>query len=195
MHTPQSTEGSVVNTIRDKNQVTNASIITARRNRVLDRQGYFSLLLRILFLVLAGAVLLSSVFLITQVSGNDMFPAVKDGDLVIGFRLQQEYAKNDVVVYTAGGRTHIGRIAARATDVVTLDDSGTLLVNGTAQSGEIMYPTYAKEGIEYPYRVPEGHVFILGDYRTQTKDSRDFGAIPLENVRGKVITILRRRGL
>ena len=185
----------MVNTIRDKNQVTNASIITARRNRVLDRQGYFSLLLRILFLVLAGAVLLSSVFLITQVSGNDMFPAVKDGDLVIGFRLQQEYAKNDVVVYTAGGRTHIGRIAARATDVVTLDDSGTLLVNGTAQSGEIMYPTYAKEGIEYPYRVPEGHVFILGDYRTQTKDSRDFGAIPLENVRGKVITILRRRGL
>ena len=181
-------------TIRNK-QVTNESIITDRRNRVLDQQGYVSLLFRILFLVLAGWVLFSYVFLITQVSGNDMFPAVKDGDLIIGFRLQQEYAKNDVVVYTADGEPHIGRITARATDVVTLDESGTLLVNGTAQSGEIMYPTYAKEGMEYPYKVPEGHVFVLGDYRTQTEDSRDFGPIPMENVQGKVITILRRRGL
>ena len=180
---------------RNDKQATNESIITARRNRVLDRQGYVSLLLRILFLALAGWVLFSYVFLITQVSGNDMFPAIKDGDLVIGFRLQKEYAKNDVVAYTVNGKTHIGRIAAKATDVVTLDDSGTLLVNGTAQSGEILYPTYAKAEITYPYKIPEGQVFILGDYRTQTEDSRDFGSIPLENVQGKVITILRRRGL
>lgn len=178
-----------------KKKETISSIITVRRNRALDQQGYWSLLLRILFLVLAGWFMFTQVFLITQVSGNAMFPAVKDGDLVIAFRLQQEYAKNDVVVYTADGEPHIGRIAARATDVVTLDESGTLLVNGTAQSGEIMYPTYAKEGMEYPYKVPEGQVFILGDYRTQTEDSRDFGPIPMENVQGKVITILRRRGL
>lgn len=180
--------------IRNK-QETIANVITSRKNRVLDRQGYFSLLRRVLFLILAGWILLSSVFLITQASGNDMFPSVKDGDLIIGFRLQKEYAKNDVVAYFADGRPHIGRIAAQGGDVVTMDDSGTLLVNGTVQSGEIMYPTYAKEGIEYPYQVPEGHVFILGDYRTQAEDSRDFGSIPLENVEGKVITILRRRGL
>lgn len=178
-----------------KKSETTASIITSRRNRVLEQQGYISLLFRILFLALAGWVLFSYVFLITQVSGNAMFPAVKDGDLVIGFRLQQEYAKNDVVIYTVDGELHIGRIAARATDVVSLDDSGTLLVNGTAQSGEILYPTYAKEGQNYPYTVPEGHVYILGDFRTQTEDSRDFGSIPLENVQGKIITILRRRGL
>lgn len=181
--------------IRNNQQTTNAGIITARRNRVLERQGYIGLLLRILFLVLAGWLLFSQVFLITQISGNDMFPAVKDGDLAIAFRLQQEYVKNDVVLYTVNGETHIGRVIARETDVVTLDDSGTLLVNGTAQSGEILYPTYPKEGLEYPYKVPEGQVFILGDHRTQTEDSRDFGAIPLENVQGKVITILRRRGL
>lgn len=181
--------------MKTRSEKTNAAIITARRNQVLDRQGYGSLLFRILFLIAVFWALLSYVFLITQVSGNDMFPAVKDGDLVIGFRLQQEYAKGDVVAYKVNGKTHFGRIAARATDVVTLDDSGTLLVNGTAQSGEILYPTYAKEGLEYPYRVPEGHVFLLGDYRTQTEDSRDFGPIPMENVLGKVITILRRRGL
>lgn len=178
-----------------KKKETISSIITSRRNRVLDRKDYVNLVLRVVFLALAGWIMFTWVFLITQVRGNEMFPAVKDGDLVIAFRFQREYAKNDVVVYTADGKTHIGRIVARATDVVTLDDSGKLLVNGTNQAGEILYPTYAKEGIDYPYKVPVDHVFILGDYRTQTEDSRDFGPIPMENVEGKVITILRRRGL
>lgn len=184
-----------VTDIQTKKPLTNAAIITRRRNQALDRQDSIHLVLRIALLALCAWVLLSQVFLITRTRGNDMFPAVKDGDLLIGFRWQRDYAKNDVVVYTANGKTHIGRILARETDVVTLDESGTLLVNGTAQNGEILYPTYAKDGIEYPYRVPEGHVFLLGDYRTQTEDSRDFGSIPLADVQAKVITILRRRGL
>ena len=79
------------------------------------------------------------------------------------------------------------------TDVIMLDDSGTLLVNGTDQSGDILYPTYAKEGISYPCTVPDDCLFILGDYRTQAEDSRDFGCIPQDNVKARVITILRRR--
>lgn len=181
--------------VSERKEMTPAQIIANRRNRVLDARGYVSLIFRLIFLAAAGWILFTQVFYIGQTSGNGMFPAVKDGDLMIGYRLQGEYAKNDVVVYTHGGETYVGRILARATDVVTLDESGTLLVNGTAQSGEILYPTYPKEGLQYPYRVPEGHVFILGDYRTQTEDSRDFGPIPLENLQGKVITILRRRGL
>lgn len=166
-----------------------------RQNRALNRQGYVSLLFRVLLLVLIGWLLFTRVFFLEQNTGNGMFPALKDGDLMVGFRLQQEYAKDDVVAYVVEGETRVGRIAARETDVVTLDETGTLLVNGTMQSGEILYPTYAKEEITYPYTVPEGMVFILGDYRTQTEDSRDFGPIPMEDVKGKVITILRRRGL
>ena len=82
------------------------------------------------------------------------------------------------------------------TDVITIDDTGQLLVNGTPQTGEIAFPTYAKKGIKkYPYRVPKGCVFLLGDYRTQTKDSRDYGPIKMEDVKAKVITVLRRREL
>ena len=58
-----------------------------------------------------------------------------------------------------------------------------------------MYPTYAKDEVKYPYTVPEGMVFILGDYRTQAVDSRDFGAVEQKDVQAKVITILRRRSL
>lgn len=178
-----------------KSDITAEQAIRRRKMQSENRKGWRSLTIRILFLAASGYLLFTQVFLITQAGGNGMFPALKDGDLVIAFRLQKEYAKNDVVVYKANGETHIGRITARERDVVTLDDTGTLLVNGTVQSGEILYPTYAKEEMTYPYAVPEGQVFVLGDYRTQTEDSRDLGAIPMENVKGKVITILRRRGL
>lgn len=171
------------------------AVIRSRRNRLLDRRDAISLLLRILLLLLAGWLLATQVFLFTQVKGNSMFPALKDGDLAIGFRLQQVYQKGDVVVYELDGQLRTGRVAARAGDFVTIQEDGTLLVNGTVQSGEILYPTYPKDTLTYPYRVPEDTLFILGDYRTQSEDSRDFGPVPLENVKAKVITILRRRGL
>ncbi len=174
-----------------------ADVIAARRNRLSLRADCLSLLRRIILLVGAGYLFFTQLFLIAQVRGMDMFPALKDGDLAIVFRLQQEYAKDDVIAYETSDGVRFGRIVARETDVVMMDDSGTLLVNGTVQSGEILYPTYALEGlgVSYPYRVPAGCVFVLGDYRTKATDSRTFGPVALDQVAGKVITILRRRGL
>mgnify|MGYP000759377682 CR=1 FL=1 len=166
-----------------------------RRNAAQDRRDALSLLGRVVVLAAAAWVLFTQVFLLTQAKGNSMFPAVKDGDLLICYRLQKTYAKNDVVVYTQGGKLRVGRILGREGDLVALDDSGTLVVNGAVQSGEILYPTYAKDALEYPYTVPEGCVFVLGDYRTQSEDSRDFSPVPLEDVQAKVITLLRRRSL
>ena len=172
-----------------------APIIRRRRERLAIRQGYRALLLRVLLIALVLYLIFTQVFLLTQARGMDMFPAVKDGDLLVVFRMQKEYQKNDVVVFTADGRRRIGRIAARETDYVVIDEDGVLRVNGTVQSGEILYPTYPREGAEYPQQVPEGCLYILGDYRTNTTDSRDFGPVPMDRVQGKVITVLRRRGL
>jgi signal peptidase I len=177
------------------NTETLAEIIHKRRKRVLLRQDYSRLILRILLLLLVGWIVFSQLFLFTQARGNAMFPAVKDGDLLLAFRLQKEYQADDVVVYRHDGKRYIGRIAALESDVVSLDDSGSLIVNGTVQGGEIIFPTYAGERLTYPYRVAPDSAFILGDYRTRTEDSRKFGSIPLDNVEGKVITYLRRRGL
>lgn len=166
-----------------------------RQQGAMIRDGYVSLFCRIVVIALAAWVLFSQLFLVTRMKGSEMFPAMKDGDLVIGFRLQQTLVKGDVVVYSHNGETRIGRVVARSGDVITLSSSGAMLVNGTTQSGEIMYPTYPKEGIDYPYTVPEGNVFIMGDYRTQSEDSRDFGPVSTEDVAAKVITVLRRRTL
>ena len=159
------------------------------------REETINLFLRIIFIVVIGYLIFSQVFILARVKGNEMFPALKDGDLIVGFRLQDRYEKNDIVTYKVDGQRKVGRYMGREKDVITMDDSGTLRINGAIQSGEIMYPTYAKDGIDYPYQVPEDHVFILGDYRTQTLDSRDYGAIPMDDIEGKVITLLRRRGL
>ncbi|MBQ9989316.1 MAG: signal peptidase I [Clostridia bacterium] len=149
--------------------------------------------------LLAAAILLwllfSQVLLITQASGNRMFPAVKDGDLVIAFRLNGRYTKNDVVVYTASNAQCLGRVVAREQDVVSIDGTGKLLVNGTVQDGGILFPTWPGEGVTYPIKLKEGELFILGDHRTQAVDSRAFGPVMEKDVQGKVITLLRRRGL
>ena len=157
--------------------------------------GYLRLIVRIALIALFGLIVFTKVFLVMQVSGNEMYPSVKDGDLILAFRVQRNYSKNDVVVYTYDQKTAVGRIAALEGDSVMLDDCGVLLVNGTEQRGEILFPTYAEDELTYPYKVPSGSVFLLGDHRTAARDSRSIGALPLENIEGKVISILRRRGL
>lgn len=178
------------------NETSNISrVIKKRRSKLALKEGYISLLTRVIVLVIIAYMIFTQVFLLSRTEGNEMFPAVKDGDLLIVFRLQDNYEKNDVITYKVSGVRKVGRYIAQEGDVVTMDDTGTLLVNAAVQSGEIIYPTYAKEGINYPYEVPKGHVFILGDHRNQAIDSRDFGAISMDKVEGKVITLLRRRGL
>ena len=170
-------------------------VLYRRRMRLRLVREYGSLALRWGVLALTLALLLTQVVLITQAKGNGMYPAIKDGDLLFAFRLENALSKNDVVVYTAAEQRRVGRILGREGDVIPIDDSGDLLVNGTTQSGDILFPTYAKEGLTYPFVVPEGSVFLLGDYRTQCEDSRDFGPVPKADVEAKVITILRRRGI
>lgn len=180
---------------RPAKPMTPAEVISLRRNRLAVREGYISLLGRIVFIAAAAWLLFSQVFLLMQARGTDMFPAVKDGDLLIGYRLQKDYEQENVVVYKRDGKSYVGRVVAKSGDNVSITDEGSLVVNGVVKSGEIMYPTYVREGVNYPYTVPENRVFILADYRTQAQDSRDFGAVELKDVQAKVITILRRRSL
>ena len=150
---------------------------------------------RMILIAFVAWIFMTKVFVITQAHGQNMFPSIKDGDLIVAFRLERKFEKNDIVICTIDGESYIGRIAANENDVVNMDQTGALTVNGTVQTGEIIYPTAAKPGIDYPYRVPDGNLFLLGDYRSAAVDSRDFGPIPQNKVKGKVITILRRRQL
>jgi signal peptidase I len=79
---------------------------------------------------------------------------------------------------------------------VEVNNDGELLVNGHVKQEEIFYSTFPLDGdVTYPYTVPEGSYFVLCDYRTASLDSRSYGAIAQSSLDGKVITVLRRRGI
>lgn len=139
--------------------------------------------------------LFGQVFLVMQAHGMSMYPSIKDGDVVVAFRMQRDWARGDAVVYRSDGERLIGRIVARESDLVDIREDGTILINGAVQEGEILYPTYPATEIDYPYVVPEGRFFVLGDFRTNALDSRVLGPVREEDLDGKVVTVLRRRSI
>jgi signal peptidase I len=146
--------------------------------------------------LLAIWVAFTYVFGIRQVCGENMYPRLRDGDLVLYYRLEQDYQIGDVVTFKLNDSTFWARIVAQEGDVVEVTEDGQLWVNGNVQQEEIFYPTEPQEGdVTYPYTVEEGSYFVLCDYRTISFDSRTYGAIPKKDLDGKVITVLRRRGI
>ena len=105
------------------------------------RKAYMWLLVRIVLLAAMIWIVFFQVLLFVQAPDNGMFPSVKAGDLLIGFRMERNYVKNDVVLYEKEGKIRTGRVLAKEGDVVQIDESGTLTVNGTIQTGEILFPT------------------------------------------------------
>jgi signal peptidase I len=136
------------------------------------------------------------VFGIRQVSGETMYPRLRDGDLVLYYRLEQDYQIGDVVTFQMNDATFYGRIVAQGGDVVELNTDGQLLVNGNVQEEEIFYLTEPQDGdVTYPYTVEADGYFILCDFRTTGFDSRTYGTISKSTLDGKIITVLRRRGI
>ncbi len=169
--------------------------IRIRRYKVNLRRSYAELGKNILIMAVILWIAFTQVFYLTAAQGTDMYPAILHGDLLLGYRLESSYVKNDVVAATVAGEEVIGRVVAIAGDSVEITEDGYLYVNGTQQTGEIAFPTEPREGQTYPITVPEGCVYLLGDYRTNTTDSRDYGPVETKAVKAKIVSVLRRRGI
>lgn len=134
------------------------------------------------------------IFGIELVNGNDMYPAVRDGDLALTYHFY-DYEKNDVVFYDTDEGVMVGRIVAVAGDTIKISD-GKLQVNGTVQTSNVIYPTYDVNGDwETSKKIPDGFCYILGDLREQSRDSRDLGYISFDSIRSKAIVIIRSQGI
>ena len=82
-------------------------------------------------------------------------------------------------------------------DTVEVTDQATLVVNGsTVLENDIYYTTPKYDnGVTYPLTLAEDEFFILCDYREGARDSRYFGPVSEGEIKGKVITVVRRSGL
>ena len=124
-----------------------------------------------------------------------MHPSLKDGDLIITFRLGK-YGLGDIVRYKdpETGNSRYSRIVGLPGYTIDITELGELKTNGYVPNEEVYYKTEQHEDseIDFPYSVSESSYFLLDDYRTIGHDSRDYGEI--QGLDGKVVYIVRRRG-
>ena len=119
---------------------------------------------------------------------------LKDGDLCFTFKLGKVHSGEEIA-YKQDDKIHFGRIVAVGGDTVDIKD-GTVNVNGYGVFENTVYPTTTEGAtVTFPYTVPEGTVFVLNDYRDDIQDSRVYGSIPMKQTRGKIVLVLRRRGI
>jgi signal peptidase I len=169
---------------------------TEERKTRQQRETVLRFIIKLCAVLLALWAIFTFVFGIRQVDGESMYPRLRDGDLILYYRLEQDYQVGDVVAFSVCGEPQEARIVAQEGDVVELSSDGQLLVNGAVQQEDIFYLTEPQgEDITYPYTVEEDSYFVLSDSRTSGIDSRSFGSISQKEIRGKVITVLRRRGI
>ena len=98
---------------------------------------------------------------------------------------------------SAGTTLFVSRVVAVAGDTVEITENGNLVINGSTMiESNIFYSTYPYMGYtEYPLTLGEGECFVLADSRQGGADSRFFGPVNVSEIKGTVITILRRNNL
>ena len=160
------------------------------------RRELLFLLLKANVVVTAFVILTGFIFGFDRQSGDSMDPAVKDGDLVFFYRLQKEYNRSDLVVLEKEGDVQVRRIIAGPGDRVDISENG-LEINGYLQQEDDIYTDTMRfaEGIDFPVTVGQEEYFVLGDNRENARDSRIYGLVNQKEIKGTVISLLRRRGL
>ena len=137
---------------------------------------------------------------LVAVDGSSMFPTLVDRDylFLLSNAVCGDYEQGDVVVATVpsfSSKTIVKRVIATEGQEVDIDfDAGVVYVDGAALEESYTFaPTHVNYpyGMDYPLTVPEGCVFLMGDNRNHSTDSRYAGIGPVDtrNLIGKVLTV------
>ena len=146
--------------------------------------------------VLAVVVLFTFVIRLIGVDGHSMVPTLQDGDrlLVLNSMLYDDYKYGDIVVlrkHTFLEEPIVKRVIATEGQTVDIDfSSGSVYVDGVLLKEDYIHElTFLEEGTEFPLTVPEGSIFVMGDNRNHSSDSRDsrLGTVDTRYVIGKAV--------
>ncbi|MCR4702827.1 MAG: signal peptidase I [Saccharofermentans sp.] len=188
-----------INPVEKRNEENSAAAGTQRsigKAKSQMRSLHFSLL-SILIIIILVWLMLGVVFGIMKAPSNDMSPRIDYGDLILYFRMDNKYDINEVVVLNKNDTVYLGRVIAVGGDIVNITDEGNLIVNGNVlNEPRIFYSTPRYENYEdFPQTVPEGEYFILVDRREGGEDSRYYGMVTSKEIKGSVVTLIRRNNL
>lgn len=153
-----------------------------RKAKIVTLIQFFALIvvLLIVFYILMG---------VSTVNGDSMYPALHDGNKVLYLRNSSQYEVGDVIVlHRPNGEEYVKRIVAVAGDTVNIQ-SGKLYVNGEGREFEdsIGETRWTEGDVTYPFQVQKAQVFVLGDNREVSEDSRAFGAVDIDSIAGRIV--------
>lgn len=137
----------------------------------------------------AAAVLLSVLFFpVMRVTGKSMAPTLSENQIIMCSRYSKA-DRGDVIAFYHNKKILIKRVIGLSGDVIDIREDGKVYVNGSVSDEP--YASLSAEGecdITFPYTVPTGRYFVMGDDRALSVDSRStaVGCIAEENVIGRV---------
>lgn len=150
--------------------------------------------------VLVVVAIFTFVIRMMGVDGHSMLNTLQHGDrlLVVNSMLYHDYKYGDIVILRKDGVFDddpiVKRVIAVEGQTVDIDFAeGIVYVDGEAlEEDYIREPTYTAEGTEFPLTVPEGSIFVMGDNRNGSSDSRDYrlGTVDTRYVIGKAAFLI-----
>ena len=150
--------------------------------------------------VLVAVAIFTFVIRMMGVDGHSMLNTLQHGDrlLVVNSMLYHDYKYGDIVILRKNGVFDddpiVKRVIAVEGQTVDIDFAeGIVYVDGEAlEEDYIREPTYTAEGTEFPLTVPEGSIFVMGDNRNGSSDSRDYrlGTVDTRYVIGKAAFLI-----
>ncbi len=162
-----------------------------KQYKSIIRSTFFSLVA-----VAAVAVLVATLLLpVFQIYGSSMTPTLSDGEIAVAVKTSK-FETGDVIAFYLNNKILIKRVIAHAGQWVDIDEDGTVYVyDEKGKPGAPLDEPYVTEkslgdcDLEFPYQVPESRVFVMGDHRSVSLDSRNsaIGCVADEQVVGKII--------
>lgn len=143
-----------------------------------------------LIIVAAVAVLTATLWLpVLQIYGNSMTPTLQDGEIIFTVKTSK-FEPGDVIAFYYNNKILVKRVICGPADWVNMDEDGTVYVNGTELDESYLVDKALGDcNIQLPYQVPDGKVFVMGDHRSTSVDSRNtaVGCVAQEQIVGKII--------
>lgn len=160
--------------------------------RVRYRHRFWTIVRNTLYVLMAvasTAILIAVLWLpVLRIYGHSMNKTLEEGDIVLTIK-GSEFETGDVIAFYYNNKVLVKRVIAQSGDWVEVNAEGDVYVNQKKlDEPYVLDKALGESNIDYPYQVPDGQIFVLGDNRATSIDSRNtsIGGISQEQIIGEI---------